>query len=425
MIMKYEDFIDLKYAPNNDELICLFRITPSKDFTIKDAAIRVAAESSNGTWSNLKVPKHILKLKATVFDIKNDFVKIAYPLDLFEKGNMSQILSSIAGNVFGMKAVNGLRLEDVHWPKKLLNSFKGPGFGLNGVQKIFKTKRTLTATVPKPKVGYYPDEHAKVGFDAWVGGVDLLKDDENLSDQVFNRFEKRLDLSMKMRDKAEKLTGEKKSYLINITAETHEMLRRMDLVKKSGNEYVMIDILTAGWAATQTICDKARELGLAVHGHRAFHATFDRNPLHGMSMKIICEIARLQGVDQLHIGAMGKLVGGKQEVRTNFEKASLMKNKEENLMLAQDWGSIKPMVGVCSGGLHPGIIKPVFDLLGTEIALQVGGGIQGHPDGTEEGAKAVRESIDAYNKGISLKEYSKTHPALRKAYELWGEKVYE
>jgi ribulose-bisphosphate carboxylase large chain len=423
--MNYDDFIDLKYKPSSDDLICLFRITPSKGFNIKNTASRVAAESSNGTWSDLKVPSHLLKLKAKVFNIEKDFVKVAYPVELFEKGNMSQVLSSVAGNIFGMKAVDGLRLEDIQWPKKLISSFKGPNFGISGVQKIFGTKRTLTATVPKPKVGYYPMEHAKVGFEGWMGGLDLLKDDENLTDQSFNRFSKRLDACMKMRDKAEKLTGEKKSYLINITSETNEMIKRMESVKKAGNEYVMVDILTAGWAATQTVCNHARKLGLAVHGHRAFHSAFDRNPLHGVSMKVICEIARLQGVDQLHIGAMGKLAGGKDEVRANYEKASLMENKEECMMLSQKWGAIKPMMSVCSGGLHPGIIKPVFDLLGTELVIQAGGGIHSHPDGTREGAKALRESIDAYNKGISVKEYSLTHPALKKAYDKWGEKVYE
>jgi ribulose-bisphosphate carboxylase large chain len=122
---------------------------------------------------------------------------------------------------------------------------------------------------------------------------------------------------------------------------------------------------------------------------------------------------------------MGKLVGGKDEVRTNYEKSSLMQNKEEGLMLSQDWGSIKPMVSVASGGLHAGILKPVFELLGTEIAIQVGGGIHSHPDGTREGARAIRESIDAYLKGVGIKEYSQTHPALKKAYDKWGEKVYE
>jgi ribulose-bisphosphate carboxylase large chain len=65
------------------------------------------------------------KLKPTVYYInkKTKMIKIAYPVALFEKGNMPQILSSIAGNIFGMKMLNNLRLEDIEFPKSLLDSF--------------------------------------------------------------------------------------------------------------------------------------------------------------------------------------------------------------------------------------------------------------------------------------------------------------
>jgi len=424
--VKYEDFLDLKYKPASNDLVCLFRITPDKGFNVKNSAIRVAAESSNGTWSDLKVPKHLLKLKAKVYKINKDLVRIAYPSELFETNNMSQILSSIAGNIFGMKAVKGLRLEDVQWPGKMMKGFKGPNFGIKGVQKLFKiSNRPLIATVPKPKVGYYSEEHARIGYDAWTGGVDLLKDDENLSNQKFNPFEKRLKLCMKMRDRAEKETGEKKSYLINITAETNEMLKRLKMVKDYGNEYAMIDTLTAGWAATQTICNKAMEEKIIMHFHRAFHSAFDRNPLHGVSMKVLCSIARLQGADQLHIGGLGKLAGDKEEVRNNYEKCSLNENKEKEDMLAQNWHGMKKTLSVGSGGLHVGILKPLMDLLGTNICIQVGGGIHGHPNGTHDGAVAVRQSIDAYLKCKTLDEYAETHKELKIALEKWGRKVYE
>ncbi|MBN1923459.1 MAG: type III ribulose-bisphosphate carboxylase [Nanoarchaeota archaeon] len=424
--MKYEDFLNLKYKPASNDLIVMFRITPSKEFSVKEAAIRVAAESSNGTWSDLKVPKHIIKLQAKVFDINKDIIKVAYPVELFEKNNMSQILSSIAGNIFGMKAVKGLRIEDVTWPKSIIKSFKGPKFGIKGVQKIFGIKdRPITATVPKPKVGYYPSEHAKIGFEAWMGGVDLLKDDENLSNQSFNKFDKRLKLCMNMREKAEKLTGEKKNYLINITAETKEMIKRLKMVKDYGNEYVMIDILTTGWAAVQTIRDEAGDAGLAIHAHRAFHAAFDRNPLHGLSMKVLCEIARMQGVDQLHIGAMGKLAGSASEVNDNHTKTSTMGNKETNTMLAQEWYDTKPVLSMCSGGLHPGIVHPLLEMFGTSIGLQLGGGIHSHPGGTRKGAIALRQAIDAYKKGVNVTEYAKTHKELDEAIKKWGVKVYK
>ncbi|MHA1233748.1 MAG: type III ribulose-bisphosphate carboxylase [Promethearchaeota archaeon] len=422
--MKYEDFLDLAYEPTEEDLICLFKIKPASDFSIEKVAIRVAAESSNGTWTTLKIPEHIRALSAKVYDINNSYVKIAYPNDLFEEGNMPQILSSIAGNIFGMKALDGLRLVDVKWPKNIINSFKGPQYGIKGIRDLLKVKkRPITATVPKPKVGYYAEEHAQHGYEIWTGGVDLLKDDENLSNQKFNRFEKRLELSMKMRDKAENETGERKSYLINITAEVDEMKRRAKLVKDFNNEYVMIDILTIGWAAVQTIREECEKLGLAIHAHRAFHAAFDRNPNHGMSMKVLAEIARMQGVDQLHIGGLGKLAGDKTEVLNNYKKIAQNSNEADLEVLAQNWHGMKNVLSVCSGGVHPGIIHRLIELLSMDIAVQVGGGVLGHPGGTQSGAKALRQAIDAYVDKISVKEYAITHAELKQALDLWGDET--
>ena len=422
--MKYEDFLNLKYVPNKDDLICLYKIKPSNGFSVQKVAIRVAAESSNGTWTDLKAPEHISKLSAKVYHIDGEYVKIAYPNDLFEEGNMPQILSSIAGNVFGMKALEGLRLVDVKWPLNILNSFKGPQFGLNGIRKMLKIdKRPITATVPKPKVGYYAEEHAKQGYEIWTGGVDLLKDDENLSNQKFNKFKERLQMSMKMRDKAENETGERKSYLINITAEVEEMKKRAQLTKEYGNEYVMIDILTAGWASVQTIRDVCDELGLAIHAHRAFHAAFDRNLDHGISMKVIAEIARMQGVDQLHIGGLGKLAGGKTEVKNNYIKCYSSSNQGDFEVLEQNWNEIKPVLSVCSGGLHPGIMHRLMDLLSTDIVVQAGGGVLGHPKGTQSGAKALRQAIDAYMQGVNIQNYAKNHQELAEALALWGDET--
>jgi len=93
---------------------------------MKEAAARVASESSNGTWTGLSVPSHISKLSAKCFKIKGEYAWIAYPGELFEQGNMPQVVSSIMGNIFGMKAVRSLRLEDVSWPRALVKSFRGP-----------------------------------------------------------------------------------------------------------------------------------------------------------------------------------------------------------------------------------------------------------------------------------------------------------
>lgn len=126
----YHEFIDLNHKPTEDELLCLFRVEPAPGFTIEDAAGRVASESSVGTWTELTTMKaRIRRLMAKACEIQGNLVKISYPAPLFEPGNMAQVLSSIAGNIFGMKAVQNVRLEDIRWPRKLMRSFQGPLLG--------------------------------------------------------------------------------------------------------------------------------------------------------------------------------------------------------------------------------------------------------------------------------------------------------
>ncbi len=419
----YLDFVDPSYRPSREDLIVLFRVEPASGISMREAVGRVASESSIGTWTTLTtMTPEKRRLMAKAYEIKGRWVKVAYPFDLFEAGNMPQVLSSIAGNIFGMKAVRNLRLEDLRWPPSLIKSFKGPQFGINGIREIFKVNdRPLTATVPKPKVGMSSEEHAQAGYEAWVGGIDLLKDDENLSGQRFNQFERRAARSLKLRNRAERETGERKSYLINVTAETREMLRRAKFVKERGGEYVMVDILTVGWAGVQSLREECEDLGLAIHAHRAFHAAFTRKPEHGMSMLAIAKIARLVGVDQLHIGtAIGKLEAPREEVLA-LQRAIINRNvKSGRQILAQEWRAIKPVFPVISGGLHPGLIPEIIDMFGKDIIIQIGGGVWGHLDGGRAGAAAVHQAIDAAMEGVSLEEYAKERRELRAALEKWG-----
>ena len=423
---QYLDFVDLKYKPGSTDLVCLFRFESARGISVNECVGRISSESSNGTWTDLKTLKpHIRKIRGRAFEIKGNYVKIAYPIELFELGSVPQLLSSFAGNIFGMKAVKNLRLEDVHFPKVMLNSFRGPEYGIHGIRKLFKIdKRPLTATVPKPKVGMTTEEHCDYAYKAWSGGIDFLKCDENLTDQKFNRFENRANCCFKIRDKIEKETGERKGYFINVTAETSEMLARAKLVHDLGGEYVMIDVLTAGFAAFQTLREFCYDHKMAIHIHRAGHALMTRNPKHGMSMLTLAKFVRMVGGDNLHIGTViGKLVGKKDEVlmmehELEHQVEPHFRTKEH--VLNQNWHNIKPMFAVSSGGLHAPLVPQIMNMLGNDVVIQAGGGISGHPDGVMAGAKSLRQAIDATMEGISLKEYAKTHKELQSALNKWG-----
>lgn len=419
----YESFIDLKYKPKNTDVVCQFKVTPARGYSFRDVVSMVAGESSIGTWTEIKTMnskiRKILAPKVYYLNEKNKRARIAYPLELFELGNLPEILSSIGGNVYGMKSAKGLRWEDVKIPEKMLKSFKGPRFGIQGLRKYLKIKtRPLIGTIVKPKVGLTEKEHAKVAYESWLGGCDIVKDDENLTSQNFNNFKKRFLLTIKACKRAEKETGEKKVYLINCTAETEEMLRRIKFVEENGGNYIMLDILTLGWGALQTARNNTN---LPIHAHRAGHAMFDRNPEHGMSMEVIAQLARMIGADTLHIGtAYGKMSGEKKEVLHIEQEIESKFTKETKENLSQKWFGVKPVLGVASGGVYPGIVPQIMNFMGNDFVLQAGGGIHGHPSGTIAGAKAMRQAIDAVLKKVSLKEYAKTHKELREALRKWG-----
>jgi len=421
-------YLDLGYRPTKRDMVVVYRVEPAGRTPIKKVAEHLAAESSIGTWTDISTvnPAAANRLRPRVYSIAKQgkrahYVKIAYPEELFERGSVPQILSSVAGNIFGMKEVKRLRLVDMTFSEGMLQKLPGPAFGIEGVRSKAGVKgRPMVGTIVKPKVGLSPREHARVAYDAWVGGLDLVKDDENLTSQPFNQFKARMKETFKAVKKAEKLTGQKKIYVPNVTAETGEMIKRAKMVKKLGGTTVMVDILTAGWSGIETL--RKANLGLVIHGHRAGHAALTRDKTHGISMLALAKLSRVVGIDQLHVGTagVGKMHGGVDEVQRIQQAISSQRLKGNSIYLGQDWGKMKPTLPIASGGLHPGQVDKLVDRMGTNIVAQFGGGCHGHPCGTVAGAKAIRQAVDARMSGVSLKDYAKNHLELSQALQKWG-----
>ena len=267
-------------------------------------------------------------------------------------------------------------------------------------------------------MGLRTNDHARVAYESWIGGCDLVKDDENLSSQKFNPFEKRAAKTLEMCDKAAEEIGENKGYLINVTSEAMTMLNRADLVKELGGKFVMHDIITAGFSSLETLRKNCK---LGIHAHRAMHGAFTENPDHGLSMMCVADFARMAGVDSLHIGTgIGKMRGGKREVGEINEEIESKRVGKTKHRLEQNWAEMKPVFSVCSGGIYPGHVPYLMKNFGKDIIIQAGGGCHGHPNGTRVGATAMRQAVDATMEGDSLNEYGKSHKELMDALEFWG-----
>jgi ribulose-bisphosphate carboxylase large chain len=401
-------YLDLRYKPSSNDLVCDFLVKPKRGVSVRKAAENIALESSTGTWTKLTTTNERMeKISAKAFAISGRKVRIAYPLDLFEPGNIPQLLSSVAGNIFGMKLLYKLRLEDIDFPAKYIKSFPGPEVGLEDLRRIMKIhKRPIIGTIFKPKLGLSAKEQAKLAYQVYTAGLDYTKDDENLTSMSFNPFQERVSEMFNVIDKVKSETGRTVVYACNITAPAQEMLKRAEMIKSRGGKCMMIDIITTGWSGLQFM--RKQNLGLAIHAHRAMHAAFTRDPEHGISMKVIAKLSRLAGVTGIHTGTVvGKMEGGKKPVQ------------ETDAFLRSSWHGIKRVFPIASGGLHPGLIPELISLLGKDLIFTAGGGLWGHPGGQVAGALALRQAVDSAIKGIPIKKYAENHNELKIALKHW------
>src|SRR5471030_3197147 len=352
-------YYDADYVPKETDILCAFRITPQEGVDSIEAAAAVAGESSTATWTVVWTDRltacELYRAKAYRVDpVPNTgpgtqteqqyFAYIAYDLDLFEPGSISNLTASLIGNVFGFKPVKALRLEDMRIPVAYLKTFQGPPTGIVVErERLDKYGRPLLGATVKPKLGLSGKNYGRVVYEGLKGGLDFMKDDENINSQPFMHWRDRFLYVMDAVNKASAATGEVKGSYLNITAATMEdMYERAEFARELGSIVVMVD-LVIGWTAIQSIANWARRNDMVLHMHRAGHGTYTRQKNHGVSFRVMAKWLRLAGCDHLHAGtAVGKLEGDPMTVqgyynvcRDSFTRADLPRG----LFFDQDWAA--------------------------------------------------------------------------------------
>ena len=257
-------------------------------------------------------------------------------------------------------------------------------------------------------------------------------------------------------DKAVKETGKKKVHSFNVSAADFDtMIERCEMIRNAGFEpgsyAFLIDGITAGWMAVQTL--RRRYPDVFIHFHRAAHGAFTRpeNPM-GFTVLVLSKFARLAGASGIHTGTagVGKMAGKPEEdvvaahniqqviAQGHFFEQSWGKIPEtdedavrlvhedtiHHLVLEDDsWRGVKRCCPIISGGLNPLLLKPFIEVMkNTDFITTMGAGVHAHPGGTKAGATALVQACEAYLKKIDIKEYAKTHTELAEAIDFYEEK---
>jgi 2,3-diketo-5-methylthiopentyl-1-phosphate enolase len=382
----------------------------------------VGFEGSTGTW--VPVPGETPELKKihaakllgyypvpTHMDdptIRRAFMAFAFPTAQWQDPSIPMLLTAVNGNIGGV-----VKLVDLWLPQSWVKAFMGPKFGIDGVRKLLGVKeRPLTLAMLKPKIGLTPKETAEQCYQAALGGIDIIKDDEMTGDLPRCRIMDRLSAVMEALDKANSQTGEKTLYTVNVTDETYRIQENAEKVVQAGANAVMVNF-TAGWSGLRALSEDV-EVNVPVLFHPDGASGFFPPYSAGMSEWVYSKLSRIAGADFTIFGTpWGKFSFPGAVV---FPEIAYRSGQIYNSPLYH----IKRSWVLPGGGMNPGLVPATVEEFGPDVVIGGGGAVAGHPLGATAGAKAMRQAVDATMAGIHLEEYAKDKPELRAAIAAWG-----
>lgn len=333
-------------------------------------------------------------------------LRIAYPIR-----NFTSDIPALLTTVFGKLSMDGaIRLLDLELPNSFSRQFPGPKFGIDGVRHLLGVyDRPLLMSIFKSCIGYDTDTFAGLFYRQAAGGVDLVKDDEIFFDDSYAPFEKRI---AACRSKAEQIfaeTGKRVLYSVNLTGPVTEIVEKAKRGIEAGANSFLLNVLAYGYDVLHRLAADP-EINVPIVAHPALSGAIYAAPHHGIAAPLLLgKLMRLAGADLvLYPSPYGSVAMERQE--------TLAIAKE----LRQETIGLKSAFPVPSAGIHPGLVPRLYEDLGDDQVINAGGGIHGHPDGTEAGGRAFVAAMEAVRKGISLELAAQDSKELAAALALWG-----
>ncbi|WP_219837706.1 2,3-diketo-5-methylthiopentyl-1-phosphate enolase [Paenibacillus sp. R14(2021)] len=337
-------------------------------------------------------------------------IVIAYP-DV----NFSRDLPALLVTVFGKLSMDGrIKLLDLDFSSDFLSAFPGPKFGMQGIRGLLGIQdRPLLMSIFKSVIGHDLPNLREQFYKQALGGVDLIKDDEILFENPLTPLQKRVEACMEAARQAETETGQKLLYAVNLTGPTSKLAAQAKLAIAAGANALLFNVLAYGFDVLHELSSDP-DISVPIAAHPAMAGAFYPSPHYGIAAPLLLgKLMRLAGADLVLFPS---------------PYGSVVMPREENLAvqaaLIDPALPVRASFPVPSAGIHPGLVPLILRDFGTDVVVNAGGGIHGHPLGTAAGGHAFRQAIEAALEGVSLPEAAAKpgHEALQAAIDSWGYK---
>lgn len=327
--------------------------------------------------------------------------------------NLPTLAATVAGNLYDLGEVSGMRLLSMRLPAAYRARFELPRHGIAGTRALTGAVRgPLLGTIIKPNVGLTTEQTAALVAQLCEAGVDFIKDDEVCANPSQAPLGERVPAVMAQIRKYRERTGRHVMMAFNITDDLDAMRRHADLVEREGGTCVMASLNWCGFSAIQSL---RRSTPLVLHGHRNGFGMMSRDPALGISFQAYQTLWRLAGVDHMHVhGLNGKFAQADAEV---------IDSARDCITPLSD-GIDDTVMPAFSSGQWAGTVPATYQAIAsTDLLFMSGGGILAHPDGPAAGVASLRQAWQAAQQGMALTAYAAHAPELRRALEFFGQQT--
>lgn len=336
-------------------------------------------------------------------------LELSWPLEN-TGASLPNLMSTVAGNLFELRQVSGLRLTGLQLPKAFVDAYPGPAFGTEGTRRLSGvTHGPLIGTIIKPSIGLPVEETVQQVRALVAGGIDFIKDDELQADGGRCPFDERVRAVMRVVNDHADRTGKKVMVAFNLTGDLDQMRRRHDLVLAEGGSCVMAVLNSIGLVGLQEL---RRHAQLPIHAHRAGWGYLTRSPQLGWDYAPWQQLWRLAGADHMHVNGLGNKFSEPDDSVITAARSVL-----QPVVAGADMVSTMPVFSSGQTGLQA---ADTYAAIGcADLIHTAGGGIFGHPQGVAAGVEALREAWVAAIEGVPLAQHARNNKALQAALGFW------
>ena len=288
-----------------------------------------------------------------------------------------QLVNMLFGNT---SLHEDVELADVALPKDLVACFGGPRHGLHELRRrVGARARALTSSPLKPQ-GLPPAGLARLAEDFAQAGIDYIKDDHGLAEQVYSPFLARLEAVARALRNLEQRSGRAARYVPSLSGDLDTMRSQIAAAKEVGVDTVMVAPMIAGLSNFHRLVCENPTVAFIAHPTMAGAARIAPPLLLG-------KLFRVLGADAVIFPNYGGRFGYSPDICRALARAAL-----------DECDGLRPAVPVPAGGMRTDRVAEMLDFYGADVMLLIGGALL-------EAREHLREATTAFVAAVHQHAY--------------------